>query len=191
MKFFRLLAVVTGGLVALADPSQVILIRHGEKPESRKDPRLTPAGRERAQAWSRYLGTCAPTPEILLAPLPTTQHPSVRPIETLEPLAHQLHRPIETPVPSDGYPELAKQLRQDARFQAKSVVICWVHQSLPQLARALGATNAPSEWVAEDYGSVWILKFPHDGSPILTVRTNATESASSIPAKADTGQTPL
>ncbi len=151
-----------------ADPLQVILIRHGEKPEGKKDPHLTAAGRDRARHWSEVLGTCDPLPQILLAPEPSAEHPSVRPRETLQPLADQLTLKIETPVRSDAHGLLAKSVRTETRFAGKAVVICWVHQSLPQLARELGATNAPSEWSAEDYGTAWILKYATNGSCTFT-----------------------
>ena len=146
-----------------ADPLQVLLIRHGEKPEGKRDPHLTTAGRERATRWAEILGTCDPRPELLLATKPSLEHPRVRPIETLQPLADRLKLKIETPHLSDAHDALATMIRTNARFTGRSVVICWVHQSLPELARELGATNAPASWHADDYGSVWRLTYSTNG----------------------------
>lgn len=149
---------------SLADPLQVLLIRHGEKPEGKRDPHLTAAGSQRAARWAELLGTCDPRPEILLATKPSAEHPSLRPIETLQPLADRLKLKIETPFLSDAHASLAATIRTNARFTGRSVVICWVHQSLPELARELGATNAPATWHGEDYGSVWRLTYSTNGA---------------------------
>ena len=160
-----IMKILPGALLALitwtvaADPAQVILIRHGEKPESRKDPHLTPAGRRRAVAWKDFFSARDPQPVALFAPKPSQQHPSVRPIETLEPLGQSLHLTVETPTESGDHADLARKIRSDAQYENKTVVICWVHQSLPDLARELGAKNPPAEWGAENYGTACVLTY--------------------------------
>ena len=178
-----LLSLIT--LSSVADPAEVILIRHGEKPESRKDPHLTPEGRLRATEWKGYFSARTPQPNLLMAPKPSLQHPSVRPIETLEPLAQSLHFTVETPTESGEHAELARQLRSDSRFQNKTVVVCWVHQSLPDLARELGVKNPPAEWGAENYGGAWVLTYKA-GTVDLKVIPDATP-APKVAAPASAG----
>jgi hypothetical protein len=143
-----------------AEPASVILIRHGEKPEGKADPHLTAAGRARAARWVGYFtNSPSPVPDVLLAPLPTKQHASVRPIETLEPLAKSLHLPISTPFASGDYAKLAQQLLTDPQFAGKNVAVCWVHQSLPPFAAALGVDHEPPPWKDADYGGVYRITF--------------------------------
>lgn len=131
-------------LSAFAEPACIFLIRHAEKPEDRSDPHLTATGRERAQRWASYF-TNSPTrqPGILLAALPTKGHPSVRPVETLEPLAQALHLEIQTPFASSDYEKLAHRLLTAPEFNGRTVAICWVHQSIPQLVASLGIRPEP------------------------------------------------
>ena len=160
-----IMKILPGALLALvtwtvaADPAQVILIRHGEKPENKKDPHLTPAGRRRAVAWKDFFSSRDPHPVALFAPKPSQQHPSVRPIETLEPLGQSLHLTVETPTESGDHANLARTIRSGARYENKTVVICWVHQSLPDLAQELGVKHPPAEWGAENYGTAWVLSY--------------------------------
>lgn len=143
-----------------AEPASVILIRHGEKPEGKADPHLTAAGRARAERWVTYFtNSTSPVPDVLLAPLPTKQHASLRPIETLEPLAKSLHLGISTPFASGDYTKLAQQLLTDPQFAGKTVLVSWVHQSLPQLAAALGAAPEPPPWKDADYSGVYRITF--------------------------------
>jgi len=44
-------------------------------------------------------------------------------------------------------------------YGGKNVVICWVHEFLPDLARALGVTAVP-QWKTKDFDSVWEIEFP-------------------------------
>lgn len=150
-----------------AEPAKIILIRHGEKPADHDDPHLTAEGRAHAERWVGYF-TNSPTrlPDVLLAPSPTKKHPSVRASETIEPLAKLRHLTIETPYPAEDYTKLAHDLVTEDRFKGKTVVVCWVHQYLPQFVAALGIDPQPKEWKGEDYESVYEVTFP-EGKPVF------------------------
>ncbi len=146
-----------------ADPVRVVIIRHAEKPGDESDPHLSKAGRQHAQNWAAILtGPDGPlggaTPAALLAPHPTHHHPSQRPGETLEPLAAKLGQPILMPHPSEEVAALAAQVRK--QYAGQTVVICWVHESLPDLARALGVTSPIPAWKGKDFDQVWIIEYP-------------------------------
>ncbi len=153
---------VAVGLQTWADPARILLIRHGEKPEpeDHADPHLSAAGRERARNWVNYFtNSTGETPIALFAPKPTPRHPSVRPIETLEPLAAALKIKVRTPFSSSDYAKLAQQLRADPKLEGRTVVVCWVRQSLPDLAAALGVQPLPAEWSETNYAGVYEVTF--------------------------------
>ncbi len=154
---------------ALAEPARIFLIRHAEKPEDRSDPHLTAAGRERAHRWVSYF-TNSPTrqPTIVLAARATKGHPSVRPVETLEPLAQALHLEIQTPFASSDYEKLAHRLLTAPEFNGRTVAICWVHQSIPQLVASLGIRPEPGPWKDSDFSGVYQITF-ENGKPRLAV----------------------
>jgi len=152
-----------------AEPARVLLIRHAEKPEGNDNagPHLSALGREHARDWVTYF-TRSPerTPAALFAPKPTPRHPSVRPIETLEPLAAELKIKVRTPFSGSDYTQLARQLLSDPKLEGKTVVVCWVRQSLPELAAALGVQPVPSDWSDTNYDGVYEINFKA-GKPVF------------------------
>lgn len=146
-----------------ADPVRVVIIRHAEKPSDESNPHLSKAGRQHAQQWATILtepdGPLGGVkPAALLAPQPTRHHPSQRPGETLEPLAAKLGQPVLTPYPSEEFSSLAADVRK--KYTHEAVVICWVHESLPDLARALGVRSPIPAWKGKDFDQVWIIEYP-------------------------------
>src|SRR5262245_58741969 len=94
MKSFCFLALFCSYSIALmAVPFQVIMIRHAEKPESGHD--LSKRGYERAHALVPYF-TAAPAvegvilPSAIYAQAVSKNHQSLRPIQTIMPLADVL-----------------------------------------------------------------------------------------------------
>ncbi|HTI72958.1 MAG TPA: histidine phosphatase family protein [Candidatus Limnocylindria bacterium] len=160
-------------LGVVAQPERIILIRHGEKPADHDDPHLTAEGRAHAERWVAYF-TNSPVrlPGVLYAPRPTKQHPSDRASETLQPLAKARQLEIRTPYASTDYAKLAHDLLADDKLKGQTVVICWVHQYLPQFAKALGVDSQPKEWRGEDYDGVYEITFP-DGKARLKESTAA------------------
>lgn len=151
-------------------PTRIIILRHAEKPADELDPHLSSAGREHALAWVPVL--TAPDgplygqkPAALFAPHPTKGHPSVRPIETLQPFAESVARPIQSPFSSADVGSLADLVQH--RYRGQTVVICWVHEQLPNLVRALGVTTTPPPWKGKDFHQIWVVDYP-DGHARLS-----------------------
>lgn len=156
----------------LARPAQVILLRHAEKPAGESEVHLSERGRARARALVSLLTTNAllqthGPPVALFAPRFTQHGHSRRPYETLQPLAEHLKLPIQTPCAAQDYGALAQRLRQDPACDGKTVVVCWVHDFLPNLARALGVNPQPAPWKARVYDRVWVVTY-HGPAAALT-----------------------
>ena len=147
-----------------ARPAEIILIRHAEKPFEETNVHLAPQGQERARALvplltSKALFITNGLPVALFAARPTPRGHGQRTAETLEPLAHKLKLPIQTPYGSGEYGSLARQILKDPRLDGKTVVVCWVHDCLPELADALGAKHHPGRWKATVFDRAWVITF--------------------------------
>lgn len=161
-----LLVVVLLGAVttAWARPAQVILLRHAEKPLDDSNPHLSARGLERAQAFSLFLATNTVflthgPPVALFAAKPTGGRPSRRPAETLAPLGARLKLPVQMPHASRDHAALARHILSNPAYEGKTVVVCWVNDFLPDLARDFGAAPKPKNWESDNYDRIWLLTF--------------------------------
>lgn len=168
-----LLAVQTG----LSQPAEIIIIRHGEKPDDAEALHLSKKGEARAKALVEFFNKDARAtkhglPAVLFASHPTHKGTGQRPRETLQPLATKLKLEIQTPFESKDYAQLAHQILNGSQYQGKTVVICWVHEHLPALAAALGVTPEPSKWKDSDYDSAYVITYPEGKARLKTVAQN-------------------
>jgi phosphohistidine phosphatase SixA len=138
-------------------PSAVYVIRHAEKPDSADDPNLSSKGYERAKALAGVIPQHFCTPDFIFATAPSKH--SVRPLETVRPLAEVLKMKILDPYADADYAKLAHDLLTDPRYSGKTILVCWHHGAIPNLAKALGAKDAPDKWNPDVFDRVWLLKF--------------------------------
>src|SRR5262245_60183908 len=108
-----------------AQPRQVLIIRHAEKPASSADPNLTARGYARAAALVQFFSSSFDTPDYLFA----TQKSSAsnRPVETLTPMASALHMTLSSSVDDDHYAVLAQEILINPQYVGKMLIICWHH----------------------------------------------------------------
>lgn len=149
-------------------PAQVILIRHAEK--SHQGNSLSLKGRERAAALAPYFMedpdvTVYGPPAAIYAQAADKPDSSLRPIETVTPLAQTLKLAIKNQFGKDDLAKMVEEIKTDPSYYGKMVLISWEHSSLPELARALGATQSPARWNGDTYDRVWIIGF-HPGSKV-------------------------
>src|ERR1035441_4090635 len=166
MKWCRLilmiLLVVTE--TVSARPARVILLRHAEKPPDESTIHLSERGQSRARALVTFfevrsvLGSNGP-PAALFAPKFTRQGHSRRPYETLEPLADHLKLSVQMPYGPSDYAALAKRVLSDPALDGKTVIVCWIHDYLPALAKAFGVKPEPARWKGSVYDRVWIITY--------------------------------
>jgi phosphohistidine phosphatase SixA len=164
-------------------PSRVVILRHGEKPgdpaapDDPANPNLSSEGVARAQMLATQIPKKFGTVDFLFAAADSVN--SRRPVETVKPLAEELHfgpdKFIKT-YPNKAYAQLAEALCEEPKYSGKSIVICWHHGNIPFLAVALGVTwtqlaNAPElvghpspamnglKWNPEVFDRFWVLDF--------------------------------
>jgi hypothetical protein len=155
---------------ARAQPAQVFLIRHAEKPEEGNG--LSLKGRERAAALAPFfLGTDAllehGPPAAIYAQAQKHKSSSARPIETVKPLAAALGLSINKSFDRDDYASMVREIMTTAKYKNHTVVICWEHKIIPKIAAEFGATTAPQTWEGSVYDRVWIITFHSDQRPSL------------------------
>jgi len=160
---------VAGGVnAALAQPAEVVIIRHAEKPAEGNE--LSQQGRERAAALAPYFLETAELlefkpPVAIYAPLPNKEGSSIRSAQTVAPLATMLHLTISEPFHKDQTTQLAQEILNNRRYDGRMVLICWDHKLIPEIAKAFGIQNAPEKWKGEVYDRCWVIKFPAGGNP--------------------------
>lgn len=138
-------------------PKTILLIRHAEKPASEDDIHLSPEGVKRAEALPKLFDKSFPKPGFIFA-TKASKH-SNRPVETVTPLAKMLNLDINAKFEDDEYPKLAAELFTNPKYEGKTVLICWHHGKLPELASALGATDVPDKWKDSVFDRVWVVTF--------------------------------
>ena len=163
---------LAGIQVVPARPAEVVLLRHAEKPSNESNVHLSARGKERALALIQFftstpaLTTNGP-PLALFAARPASHGHSRRPQETLKPLAQHLKLPVLMPFTATEYAGLAKKILDDPAYDGKTVVVCWTHDYLPQLAESFGVKPKPGPWKSSVFDRVWVITF-RDQQALLT-----------------------
>lgn len=144
-------------------PNAILIIRHAEKPADAADPGLSPAGRGRAEALPDLFRKSPSSPD----PFPAqdfvlaakaSRH-SDRPAETVAPLATALGLEVDARYAGDDLTGLAGEVYTNPRYAGKTVLICWHHGAIPELAAVLGATGVPHKWRDDVFDRVWVVSF--------------------------------
>jgi hypothetical protein len=154
-------------------PAQIILIRHADKPADPGDPHLSPAGVKRAEQLVSFVMT-DPTmtrfglPVAVFATRTTRDANGQRTQETVAPLAKALKLPVLTPFLGKNFAELAKAILANPAYAGKTVLICWNHEEIPQLAAALGVTPQPPKWKTRVFDQVYVITY-HKGRVVMAV----------------------
>ncbi len=154
-----------------AAPKEIIIIRHGDKlSQPNPGPCLSPNGIMRSIEFAFYFLKKFGEPDFIFATDPAREDSSIRELQTVAPLANMLASkhpdsgfPILHPFVSKDYAKLAADLLQNKEYQNKTVLVCWNHTKIPQLAQELGVTQPIKKWHSEDFDSVYVLEFDSQG----------------------------
>ena len=146
------LAMATGEFVALLDHDDLlneaalagvveIADIHDDFDYSYSDEaHLSPEGKKRADAlpdlFKKERPDPFPTPDFILA-THASKH-SNRAVETVTPLAKALSLKVDATYADEEYPNLVEHLCTTPKYEGKTVLICWHHGTLPELAAKLG-----------------------------------------------------
>jgi phosphohistidine phosphatase SixA len=155
--------------------TNVLLIRHAEKPSDDKDRTLAVPGQERAQAYVVYFQSYPSVSQPLRLDYIFAAQDSAasqRPRLTVTPLAQALYLSINVDYPEKDVAGAAKAI---LALDGANVLVCWHHEEILALAQALGASKSslPPTWPGQVYG--WLLQLSFDANGKLTVSTSNQE----------------
>jgi broad specificity phosphatase PhoE len=176
-----LFAVLTAGVALGADPKThpktVLIIRHAEKPTDDGNPDLSPEGKKRAKALPELFEKSAtrpdpfPTPDYIFAARASDE--SNRPVETVKHLSKRLKLDVNSEYKDKAFAKLVEELYSNPKYDGKTVLICWHHGTIPELATALGATGGPEKIKGSVFDRVWVVTFNERGKAKLVIRPQA------------------
>ncbi|HSW87057.1 MAG TPA: hemophore-related protein [Rhabdochlamydiaceae bacterium] len=171
LKFLTSLACVLA-THAFCTPSQVILIRHGEKPAHGNY--LNAKGWKRASALIDYFQN---NPEVLnfgipyaiFAAKPCHEDPCHREMQTISSLAQTIGTPILSTLCAKETAELAQFVLNNPKYEGKMVLICWDHYFMDQLSFDLGVHPKPPAYPDDRFDLTYIITYHDPESPTLCV----------------------
>jgi len=163
MALFAAALMLGIGPSLVARPAGIVILRHAEKPADDKNAHLSSRGVDRAIELAKLLPALPAITNhagsiVLIAPHPTTHAHGLRCLETLEPTARRLHLAPETRYAASDWRRLARELLTSPAYDGKTVVVCWVHDDIPALAKALGVKNVPS-WSGKTFDRLWFVSY--------------------------------
>ncbi len=172
MNLLAAIVALFAQLQVASRPAQVILIRHAEKPADAANPHLSRAGRERAAQLVAFLTTDPAMtkfgPPVAVFATQTTKHDDgQRTQETIAPTARAMKLEVQTPFLGKDYAALAKLILTTPAYAGKTVLICWNHEVIPELAAALGVTPQPPPWKKRVFDRVFLISY-RNGKATLT-----------------------
>jgi len=156
-------------------PSQIVILRHAEKPSDPHNPDLSPVGQQRADMLAEAIPRLFPHLDFLFATAPSKH--SNRPVETLTPLARALTMPLHADIADDGYDVLASDLLTKPDYGGKVIVVCWHHGYIPDLGLALRVPKSEMNdaegmegmhWNSKVFNLFWSIGF-EGRTPRLTI----------------------
>ena len=160
-----------------ARPAQIILFRHAEKPADKANPHLSPVGVRRARMLIGYLSTSPVVnkygkPVAIFATKTTKDDDGQRTQETVAPAASALKLAVQTPFVGKDYKELAKLILGNPAYAGKTVLICWNHDVLSELAAELGVSPRPPAWKGQEYDQVYVISYRGKAATLTVAAEN-------------------
>lgn len=153
----------------MAGPGRIMIIRHGEKPPKSGGPpygvdaagvrdlgSLTPRGWQRAGALASFFlnpPRGISKPDTIFAAKPKIDGGSSRPLETVQPLAKALGLRVH----SNFRRSQTSALANEVLGESGSVLICWDHEHIPEIARAIvGDQTRLPRWSGRRFDLIWV-----------------------------------
>jgi hypothetical protein len=163
---------------SIAQPAQVIIIRHTEKPPNDTDPpardELSLEGHERAAALVPFFQGNKHVLEfgtlVAIYAQGTAKQHSRRPVQTVRRLAEALRVPLIDKYARDEVADMVAEIKATRSYRGKMVLICWEHHVIPKIAASFGADDAPTEWPDKAFDRVWIITFREGEKPVFRHR---------------------
>jgi phosphohistidine phosphatase SixA len=141
-------------------PGRILLMRHAEKTGKTDDIYLSAEGVKRAERLVKYIPQTFGRPDFIYAAARSKR--SIRSIETVKPLAAALGLEVQYHIEDKDFKTLVTEIFSKPEYRGKTIVICWHHGKLPEIAALLGGqeSNYPESWPQDVFNL--ILDFRYD-----------------------------
>jgi phosphohistidine phosphatase SixA len=141
-------------------PGRILLMRHAEKTGKTDDIYLSTDGMKRAERLATYIPQVFGKPDYIYAAARSKR--SIRSIETVKPLAATLGIEVQYHIEDKQFRSLVTEIFSKPEYRSKTIVICWHHGKLPEIASLLGAQKGsyPDPWPQDCFNL--ILDFRYD-----------------------------
>jgi len=148
-------------------PTDILLLRHAEEPADESDPDLQDAGQLRAERLAAFIPAMLGKPDLIIAAAANRR--SVRAFLTVRPLSRASGVRICSRFRAHQSEALAAMLITDDAFAQKTIVICWTHKELPQLAKMLKARRQdyPDPWDESVFDVILHLRYRGRAKPVV------------------------
>ena len=90
----------------------------------------------------------------------------------IAPAAAALKLRVQTPFVGKDYKQLAKLILENPAYAGKTVLICWNHDVLPELAAELGVSPTPPAWKGKEYDQVYVISFQGKAAKLSVMAEN-------------------
>jgi hypothetical protein len=166
MKYFLyiLLSIFIYG-AASAQPTRVVIIRHGEK--SAKGDNLSCQGLNRSLQLPKVLNAKFGVPSITYVPAlnPGKSTTHVRMFQTISPFVIKYDLSVNSNYDVDNYSGLAANIQK----KTGTVLVVWEHKAMDNILSELGVKSKDVvKWGDDDYDSIWIVTYKN-GKAKLTI----------------------
>ena len=156
------------GLNAFLLPSQIVIIRHAEKPKVGIE--LSDVGRMRSAKLPNYFDSQSilsefGSPVAIYAATPNTEGDSLRSIQTVIPLAEHFKLKINQNFTKKNIHDLVEDILNNPLYSNRTVIICWDRSGIPTIARLFGAMDSPAIWNTDVYDRTWVIRFNKNQCP--------------------------
>lgn len=144
-------------------------------------PYLSACGLQRSLALPDYFIKNFPVPCALFAQAADKLDASLRPIQTLAPTAMRYAAlypkqadsfTAQTQHSADQVKSLAELLLSAKAYDGGTIIVCWSHGHITQLAKWLGVPHPP-DWDSKVYNQVWVITWDQKTKKIdsFTIKT--------------------
>jgi hypothetical protein len=151
-------------------PRRILLMRHAEKTGDAKDIYLSKEGTKRADQLVDFIPRTFGKPDFIFAAARSKR--SIRSIETVKPLAAAFGLPVRHEVEDKNFEDLVSDVFSNTAYRGKTIVICWHHGKLPDIAALLGAPEGtyPDPWPQDVFNLIIDFRYDpaSDRPPIVT-----------------------
>lgn len=144
---------------AEALPSQIVIIRHGEKIDDNHQD-LSPTGCERAFQLTNFFKNFKSIAVIYGQGMKKSSS-SIRPLETIAPTAKMLGLKINNSYLKNDTASVTAEIMSAQAYNGKTVVISWEHVAIIDLTTAFGVqlSSQLQQWPASVFDQAWIITY--------------------------------